>query len=314
MLLFIINNLFNLLFIKEIIFSTMPWLQLELEATPEFADLYSDYLTEAGASAVTFQDAADQPLFEPRVGETPLWPSIRVTGLFDTSTNFNKVIKSIKSQLGDNQLPNWHLNPLEDRDWTRAWMDNFKPMKFGKQLWICPGEYSPPQPDAVNLILDPGLAFGTGTHPTTAMCLTWLANHPPQHLDVIDYGCGSGVLAIAACLLGANSSIAIDNDPQALIATHDNAIKNSVTDKIEVYLPDQISIKPVSLVIANILAGPLIELESTLADLVLPGGMIVLSGILAEQASSILETYTRHFDVKIQNQMEEWVCITGKKQ
>lgn len=291
----------------------MPWLQLELEASPELADLYSDYLTEAGASAVTFQDAADQPLFEPPVGETPLWHAIRVTGLFDTNTNINKVIKFIKTQSGCAQQLNWHLNPLEDRDWTRAWMDNFKPMKFGKQLWICPGEYSPPQPEAINLILDPGLAFGTGTHPTTAMCLTWLANHPPHHIDVVDYGCGSGVLAIAACLLGANLCLAIDNDPQALTATHDNAVKNSVTKKVEVYLPGQILIKPVPLVIANILAGPLIELEPKFADLVLPGGGIVLSGILVEQADSILEAYTKHFDVKIHDQMEEWICITGEK-
>jgi len=291
----------------------MPWLQLELEATPELADLYSEYLSQAGATAVTFQDAADQPLFEPQVGETPLWQAIRVIGLFDSDTNINAVIDSVKQQIGSTQFPNWHLNPLEDRDWTRAWMDDFKPMQFGKQLWICPGEYSPPQPNAVNLILDPGLAFGTGTHPTTAMCLTWLANHPPQQLNVIDYGCGSGVLAIAACLLGANFSVAIDNDPQALMATRDNAVKNSVTQRIEVYLPGQTSVKPADLLIANILAGPLIELELSLAELVLAGGSIVLSGILAEQANSILETYNHHFDLKIQQQIDEWVCITGKK-
>lgn len=291
----------------------MPWLQLELESSPEHADKYSDWLSEAGAAAVTMLDAADQPLFEPAVGETPLWQAIRVIGLFNADADIDSVLLYIKSMQGKQDLPKWHLNPLEDRDWVRAWMDDFKPMQFGEQLWICPTGFTPPHPEAVNLILDPGLAFGTGTHPTTAMCLTWLANNPPQQLEVIDYGCGSGVLAIAASLLGASHARAVDNDPQALIATRDNADKNAVADKIEVFLPETFLAEPAPLLIANILAGPLIELEPRLAELVYKDGVIVLSGILSEQANLILETYNRHFDVQVEAQLEDWICITGKK-
>lgn len=291
----------------------MPWLQLEIETSPQMADTYSEYLSQAGASAVTLQDAADQPLFEPAVGETPLWRNTRVIGLFDAATDIDNVLHQLKSHLDPNDIPSLYVNPLEERDWVRAWMDNFKPMQFGKQLWVCPSGFTPPDAEAVNLILDPGLAFGTGTHPTTAMCLAWLANHPPKNLEVIDYGCGSGVLAIAACLLGAKTAMAIDNDPQALTATRDNAIKNSVADKIKAYLPEQFPTKPVPLLMANILATPLIEMESLLAKLVISGGTIVLSGILVEQASLVLKPYATHFNVQIHEQMGDWVCITGCK-
>jgi len=291
----------------------MPWLQLEIETSPQMADMYSEYLSQAGASAVTLQDAADQPLFEPAVGETPLWRNTRVIGLFDVATDIDNVMHQIKSHLDPNDIPSLYVNPLEDRDWVRAWMDNFKPMQFGKQLWVCPSGYTPPDAKAVNLILDPGLAFGTGTHPTTAMCLSWLANHPPKNLEVMDYGCGSGVLAIAACLLGAKNTMAVDNDPQALTATHENAIKNSVANKIETYLPEQLPTKPVPLLMANILATPLIELESLFEKLVISGGTIVLSGILVEQASLVQKSYATHFNLQIHEQLEDWVCITGRK-
>jgi len=176
---------------------------------------------------VTFQDAADQPLFEPPPGATPLWQATRVVGLFSHDADIPAVLERLAAALAPAPLPEWHLNPLEDRDWVRAWMDDFRPMRFGERLWIIPGEADPPEADAVNIRLDPGLAFGTGTHPTTAMCLRWLDAHPPADQTVIDYGCGSGILAIAAARLGATRVIGVDTDPQALLATADNAWRRS---------------------------------------------------------------------------------------
>ena len=291
----------------------MPWLQLELEANPDNAERLSELLHAAGAAAVTLQDAADQPLFEPPVGTTPLWNTTRVIGLFAADTDIPAVLASLTQQLTHASLPPWHLNPLEDRDWVRAWMDDFQPMHFGEQLWICPSGFTPPEPKAINILLDPGLAFGTGTHPTTAMCLRWLDAHPPRDLAVIDYGCGSGILAIAACKLGARHVSGVDTDPQALLATHDNAEKNHVGSCIEAYLPADFHSEPVPLLLANILAGPLQSLAPHFAALVAPTGHIVLSGILAEQADSVIQHYQAAFDIQVVAQQEEWVCLAGRR-
>ena len=291
----------------------MPWLQLELEATPDNAEQLSELLHTAGAGAVTLQDAANQPLFEPPPGTTPLWNATRVVGLFEADTDIPMVLASLQRQLAPAPLPAWHLNPLEDRDWVRAWMDNFQPMRFGKHLWICPTGYTPPEPQAVNILLDPGLAFGTGTHPTTAMCLRWLDAHPPHGLTVIDYGCGSGILAIAACKLGARHVSGIDTDPQALLATHDNAEKNQLSDCIDTYLPADFHSQPVPLLMANILAGPLQDLAPRFSELVEPGGHIVLSGILAEQAESVRQRYQAAFEILLAEQQEDWVCLAGQR-
>lgn len=291
----------------------MPWLQLELEATPYSAEQLSELLHAAGAAAVTLQDAADQPLFEPPLGTTPLWNTTRVIGLFAADTDIPAVLASLQQQLAPDPLPAWHLNPLEDRDWVRAWMDDFQPMRFGEHLWICPSGYTPPEPQAVNILLDPGLAFGTGTHPTTAMCLRWLDAHAPQGMTVIDYGCGSGILAIAACKLGARHAIGVDTDPQALLATHDNAEKNQLGDCIDVYLPADFQPQPVPLLLANILAGPLQSLAPRFSELVQPAGHIVLSGILAEQAELVMQQYQTAFDIQMVDQQEDWVCLAGRR-
>jgi len=291
----------------------MPWLQLELEATPDNAEQLSELLHTTGASAVTLQDAADQPLFEPPLGTTPLWNTTRVIGLFAADTDVPAVLASLQQKLEPDHLPAWHLNPLEDRDWVRAWMDDFQPMRFGERLWICPSGYTPPEPQAVNILLDPGLAFGTGTHPTTAMCLRWLDAHSPQGLTVIDYGCGSGILAIAACKLGARHANGVDTDPQALLATHDNAEKNQVSDCIDVYLPADFPPQPVPLLLANILAGPLQNLAPHFSELVKPAGHIVLSGILAEQAELVMQQYLAAFDIQLVDQQEDWVCLAGQR-
>jgi len=291
----------------------MPWLQLELESTPHCAEQLSDLLHQAGAGAVSLQDAADQPLFEPALGTTPLWQATRVIGLFESDTDINAVLAQLQTGLGQTALPDWHLNPLEDRDWVRAWLDDFQPMSFGHDLWICPTNFNPPEPDAINLILDPGLAFGTGTHPTTAMCLRWLAANPPRELPVIDYGCGSGVLAIAACLLGASRADAIDTDPQALLATQDNAVKNHIAAQIETFLPGDFRPHAAPLLLANILAGPLCELAPQFSQRVTTGGQLLLSGILHHQAEAVMHAYETDFEMTLSAQQAEWVCLSGRR-
>ncbi len=291
----------------------MPWLQLDLEANPDTAGHLAELLQTAGAAAVTLQDAADQPLFEPPPGTTPLWNTTRVIGLFAADTDIPSVLDGLEQQLAPAPLPPWHLNPLEDRDWVRAWMDNFQPMRFGEHLWICPSGFTPPQPQAVNILLDPGLAFGTGTHPTTAMCLRWLDAHPPRDLSVIDYGCGSGILGIAACKLGARRVIGVDTDPQAILATHANAEKNQVGACVRACLPTEFRSEPVPLLLANILAGPLQSLAPRFAELVAPSGYLVLSGILAEQADEVRQHYQFAFNFEPETQQDEWVCLVAQR-
>jgi ribosomal protein L11 methyltransferase len=295
----------------------MPWLQLTFEITPDSAELFSDLLSQAGASAVTLQDSADQPLYEPPPGETPLWSHTRIIGLFDASANIEHIVEQIRASLAPEHLPDWRVSPLEDKDWEREWMDNFKPMSFGEHLWIVPSWTKPPRPDATNILLDPGLAFGTGTHPTTALCLQWLDAHSMAHTmqydEVIDYGCGSGILAIAAALLGAKHVWAVDNDPQALIATRDNAVKNQVTDAIQAVLPDALPDIKAPLLMANILAGPLMTFAEHFAHHVSPGGYIVLSGILMEQTNQVAESYEPWFEMDTPVGQDDWVRLCGTR-
>ena len=289
----------------------MPWLQLKFDSSPQQVDHVSDLLTELGAAAVTFEDGADQPLFEPDPGETKLWNNTRIIGLFDANVDMPSIIEQLKQALGEQAPQQIQVNPLEDKDWVRAWMDTFKPIRFGQNLWICPSWHTPDDPNATNVMLDPGLAFGTGTHPTTALCMEWLDAHPPVELNVIDFGCGSGILAIAAALLGAKHIEAVDHDPQAVLATNDNAEKNNVSDKINALLPRQFEDKPADLILANILANPLLELAPRFADLLKPGGQIVLSGILAEQSEQILQCYEEWFELQPATQQDDWVRIDG---
>jgi len=293
--------------------------QISLYApNPDTAAHYELTLEACGALSVTLTDAADQPLLEPGPGETPIWQQVVVTGLFDDSTDANRISNNIVRMLGaDSTAAELKIETIEQRDWVRAWMDDFKPMRFGKQLWICPSVYQPPEPDAVNIILDPGLAFGTGTHPTTALCLRWLDAHPPVNQRVIDYGCGSGVLAIAALLLKAERVTAVDNDPQALQASHDNAQRNQVTEQLEVCaaneLDDRLAEQKVDLLIANILAGPLQELAPILTRLLRPGASLVLSGILSEQVESVKQAYTDTINWLAMTEEQGWICLEGQR-
>ncbi|BAZ93204.1 ribosomal protein L11 methyltransferase [Thiohalobacter sp. COW1] len=290
----------------------MPWIQLSLEAGDLDLEQLSDLLLEAGAVSVTFQDAADEPVLEPAPGATPLWSRTRVVALFEAGAEPAQLIAGLRAPLGE-AAERIESATLEDRDWVRAWMDEFRPMRFGERVWICPSHQPPPDPDAVNILLDPGLAFGTGTHPTTALCLEWLDRHPPADLEVIDYGCGSGVLAIAALKLGARHVWAVDNDPQALIATRDNAGRNGVGEGVDTCLPEDVPALQADLMLANILANPLVELAPTLAGQVRPGGMIVLSGILAEQSDMVRAAYAAAFEHLVVDQQDGWVRISGRR-
>ena len=290
----------------------MAWIQFIFDSTPDAAEHLSDLLSECGASAVTFQDNADQPIYEPDIGTTPLWASTNVVALFDATTDTATIITLLRSLLAPHELPPYRIEAVEDRDWVREWMDNFKPLSFGKKLWICPSWHTPPQADAITIMLDPGLAFGTGTHPTTALCLNWLDQADVKDKIVIDYGCGSGILAIAAALLGAKKVIAIDIDPQALEASQANAKRNGVT--IDTYLADDCPDISCTLLLANILAGPLQSLAERFANLTITGAPIVLSGILDVQAEEVSQHYQSWFNMEPPALKDEWVRLVGQKQ
>jgi len=289
----------------------MAWIQFIFDSDPDAAEQLSDKLSECGASAVTFEDNADQPLYEPEIGSTPLWSATRVIALFNADINIDETLSLLSSLIAPAELPKYKVEAVEDKDWEREWMDNFHPICFGEQLWICPSWHTPPQQDAINIMLDPGLAFGTGTHPTTALCLNWLDQADVKDKYVIDYGCGSGILAIAAALLGAKKVIGVDTDPQALEATQANAERNGV--QIDTYFPDECPLEQADLLIANILAGPLQALAELFANLTKAGAPIILSGILEEQAQDVASTYQQWFDMQPPTQKEEWIRLNGQR-
>ncbi|MEX2476372.1 50S ribosomal protein L11 methyltransferase [Marinobacter sp.] len=295
----------------------MPWIQLQIPADPDNADQLEDLLMEMGAEAVSMEDAADQPLYEPDPGSTPLWHQTSVTGLFDSERDIEQLRSAITDawhQQTQQSLGEIDVTLIEDKDWERAWMDDFHPLQFGERLWIVPSWHDAPDPDAANLMLDPGLAFGTGTHPTTALCLQWLDGQDVQGRQVIDYGCGSGILGLAALLLGAEHVTGVDTDPQALEASRDNAQRNGVeTNRLDLYLPENEPTAKADIMLANILAQPLIGLAPHLAGLVNPGGDLVLSGILSNQAREVMEAYEPWFVMDEPEQKEEWIRLTGRR-
>lgn len=293
---------------------TSPWLQLSLEPGVFTTDNLEDALLAAGAVAVTLEDAGDHPILEPGPGETPLWPTTRVTGLFDArTTDICAVQACLLEELEVDRLPPHRLNPLEDRDWTRAWMENYHSMQFGERLWVGPKHLTPPRGDAINLIMEPGLAFGTGTHPTTALCLCWLEQADLTGKQVLDYGCGSGILAVAAAMLGAARAWAVDIEPQALKATRDNALCNAVGDRIEVFEPGELPQGAVDVLVANILAGPLLALAPNFAHRVRPGGTLVMSGLLERHAQEIEDCYGRWFEPGPRLDQEGWVLLQARR-
>ncbi|MEP1215353.1 MAG: 50S ribosomal protein L11 methyltransferase [Marinobacter sp.] len=295
----------------------MPWIQLQIPADPDNADQLEDLLMEIGAEAVSMEDAADQPLYEPDPGTTPLWHQTSVTGLFGSERDIEELCAAVKDawhQQTQQSLPDIDVTLVEDKDWEREWMADFKPLRFGERLWIVPSWHDAPDPRAANLLLDPGLAFGTGTHPTTALCLEWLDGHDIMSRQVIDYGCGSGILGLAALLLGADHVIGVDTDPQALEASRENARRNRVEeDRLDLFLPADEPDAMADIMLANILAQPLIGLAPRLSAKVKPGGDIVLSGILSNQAREVMEAYEPWFVMDEPEQREEWIRLTGRR-
>ena len=308
----------------------MPFLQLSLDIGPRDPEPYEDALFELGALSVTLLDAADDPVLEPAPGAMPLWPTIVVRAVFAADTDVDQVRAALSATPGlDARLiaEQARFESVADRAWEREWLKDFKPMRFGRRLWVCPGGQRPdaetvgPDADVVLLELDPGLAFGTGTHATTALCLEWLDSGAATGdegarpwlagADVIDYGCGSGILAIAALRLGARRAVAMDIDPQALLATRENAARNGVLDRVQVTADREVEQAEADVLLANILAGPLVDLAAILAARTRVGGRIALSGLLVEQADAVTAAYRPWFDVDLTGKREGWGLLTG---
>lgn len=277
----------------------------------EESEPLSDALTELGALAVMLKNGGADGFYEAAYPQQPDWSEIDVTGMFDESTDVAGVVDTIRSMFGS--FTDQGVTTLEDRDWVRVWLAGFEPVQAGKGLWIVPSWLTPPVNEAVNLIVDPGLAFGTGTHPTTAMCLAWLDENRPAGLDVVDFGCGSGILAIAALKLGAARAWGIDIDPRALAASRENAERNRVADRYSACtlgkMPENICAQ---LVMANILARVLIDLKDDLVSLVCKDGVILLTGILRDQVKEVRKMFEPTFEFR-EVQREEWFLLTGVK-
>jgi ribosomal protein L11 methyltransferase len=301
----------------------VPFLQLTLDIGARNPEPYEEALFALGAVSVTLLDAADDPVLEPAPGAMPLWPTVVVAAVFDGSADAARLQRELAATPGldaDLVATQLRVEVVADRAWEREWLKDFRPMRFGRWLWICPGGQVPAASDrgddAVLIELDPGLAFGTGTHPTTAMCLEWLDSGASAWLDgarLIDYGCGSGVLAVAALRLGARSAIAMDIDPQALLASRQNAERNGVADRLRVSADRTCEGAVADVLVANILAGPLVELAPLLAERVRAGGRIALSGLLLAQAAEVTAAYRPWFDIALTASRDDWALLTGQR-
>ena len=303
----------------------MPWRQLKLRLRGHELEAAEALLWEHGALAVSNSDAGMddtapddpglnnkvQPLFELEPGDAPLWDRLCLSALFSFEAELGGLCRELRSVFPDSTP---EIETLAEKQWERVWLEDFRPMQFGERLWVCPSGHAPPDPAAVNVMLDPGLAFGTGTHPTTAMCLNRLAGISPEGFSVIDYGCGSGILAIAAALLGAWPVFAVDHDARALTACRENRRRNKLTEtRVTAVSPERLPALQVDLLLANILAEPLLELRECLSALVRPGGTIVLSGILEEQAEQLREAYNESFDLEPTFIEDEWALLAGRR-
>lgn len=294
----------------------MSWIQAILEVSASHTTEVEDLLMAIGAQAVTMRDGANQPIYEPKLGTTPLWDNVTLVALFDAEQPLAQQMSQL-AELYANEyqrdFPTYKIELVEDKDWVREWMDTFKPMLFGERLWICPSWLEPEDASAVNLKLDPGLAFGTGTHATTALCLRWMDQFNFSQKRVVDFGCGSGILGIAALLLGATHMVGIDIDPQAILASGENAERNNINKQdIELYLPEDAPSVQVEVVLANILAGPLVELKDAILSYLLPGGHLVLSGILASQSQDVVDAYKERCDILDVSEEDGWVRISAQ--
>lgn len=302
----------------------MPFLELTLRCSEAEQPRYEAALDDVGSLAVTMLDADadtgnEHAILEPGVGETPLWQSIVLSALFPHDADALVILAALESFDPGLEWTQVRFRQIEDQDWERAWMDQYEPLQFGRRTWIVPWNHELPAgadaADAAVVRLDPGLAFGSGTHPTTSLCLQWLDALADEGAladrSVLDFGCGSGILALAALKLGAAHAVGVDNDPQAVIATHDNAERNDVAERIEVHLPQDEPAATYPVVVANILASALVALADTLAARVAPGGRIALSGILAGQEDEVLARYAADFEGLRADRLEDWMRVTG---
>lgn len=290
------------------------WFELTLKADMRFtAEALDEALVESGAVAVTMKDGEDDPIFEPLPGETPLWRNTLVTGLYEVPCDVEAIKAFLIQYLDEPHLPIVETSELEDKDWVRAWQDHYKPIKFGENLWICPTHLPSPEPEVATVRLDPGLAFGTGTHPTTALCLEWLSENRTEIINqtIVDYGCGSGILGIAGKLLGAKECFSTDIDPQAIYATEQNAERNHVS--IHASLPETFKPSKAKVVLSNILSGPLVELAPILGNLVEPGGHLVLAGLLDHDAEFVKAAYRGDFTFEADKSLDGWTRLYGIK-
>lgn len=305
----------------------MSWQQLHFVCDKNQTDLAEALLLEEGAVSILLEDAGDEPLFEPLPNETPLWSNVVVTAFFDTHTtddfagvDFESIASNIASQVGASRF--W-LTTLDDKDWTREWMKHYQPIALNNNLWVVPEWLTPPDPTAINLILDPGLAFGTGYHATTRLCLDWLAEQDLTDKVVLDYGCGSGILGVGALLLGAKQVLAVDIDPQAVLATRQNAERNGVGNKLLAFLPEEFvafikdNPTPIDVVVANILAKPLIGFAPYFNTLSHNQTTLVLAGLIENQVQEVLDAYMPYFEMDTPFNYDNaddghWYRLSGK--
>jgi ribosomal protein L11 methyltransferase len=296
----------------------MTFYEIEFPLAALSSETVEAALLEIGASSITFVDRGDEPVLEPLPGEVRLWSDTLVRALFQESSDVESLhaahrLDRLATALGPHITQTARVRAVADREWERVWLTDWKSMRFGRRLWVCPTAAEPPDdPNAVIVRLDPGLAFGTGTHPTTALCLQILDSLPVSGRKVIDYGCGSGILGIAALKLGAAHVTAVDLDPQALLATRDNAIRNGVSSSIDVQGIEH-GLQPAYCVLANILAGPLIELAPKLTAACEPGGYLLLSGLLKTQAYAVKAAYSSAFDMVQVVERDDWCCIYARR-
>ncbi|MCG8412863.1 MAG: 50S ribosomal protein L11 methyltransferase [Pseudomonadales bacterium] len=290
------------------------WQQIQIQTSSEETASLEELLLEHGAVSISLVDSEDQPIFQKEPGATPLWKHVTLLALFEADTELKPLLALLSFQPNVLNRDSLNVEVIEDQVWERSWMNDFEAMQFGEKLWICPSWQIPPDPDAVNIMLDPGLAFGSGTHATTSLCLRWLDSQELTGKEVIDYGSGSGVLAIAAALLGAKRVHAVDNDAQAIAATMDNSNRNQIGNRlITAYLPEALPNLKADILLANILAEPLLELADRFAGLVKPGGSLVLSGILEQQSDALVESYGRWFELEPAVLENDWVRLIGKR-
>jgi len=291
----------------------MRFYEIEFPLAALSSDAVEAALLEAGASSITFIDGGDEPVLEPKPGEVRLWSDTRVRALFQESSDAAANLDRLAAALGPHITKTARVRAVEDQVWERAWLTGWKSMRFGRRLWVIPREAeAPDDAQAIIVRLDPGLAFGTGTHPTTAVCLQILDSLPLSGRTLIDYGCGSGILGIAALKLGAASVTAVDLDPQALLATRDNAMRNGVSAQITVQGIEG-ELAAAHCVVANILAGPLIELAPKLTAACEMGGHLLLSGLLKRQAYEVKAAYAPGFDMVQVVERDEWCCIHARR-